>query len=125
MGKTVRLRNRSALFCDPETGFEISGNDVVMFPKRIGSLTRAWLQGGGLLVEETSDAETTQNAESRDAVPDPRRIYSDDEIRSMSYPDILSAVRELGLRTRGNSKKHEHLIEALTEYQEKLRTTNL
>lgn len=119
MGKTIRLRNRSALFCDPETGFEISGNDVVLFPKKIGSLTRAWLQGGGLLVEETSDSETTQNA-----APNPRRIYSDDEIRSMSYPDILSAVRELGLRTRGNSKKHEHLIEALTEYQERLRTTN-
>ncbi len=120
MGKTVRLRHGSALFCDPETGFEISGGEVVAFPKKVGSLTRAWLQGGGLLVGETVK-EDRQPAEPSMALPNPKRIYSDQEISEMSYDELVNVVRDSGIRTWKNSKKREHLTEALLEYQSGLK----
>lgn len=90
------------------------------FPKKVGSVTRAWLQGGGLLVEETLEGERP-TAESPMAVPNPKRIYSDREISEMSHNDLMNLIRDLGLRTWKNSKKREHLTEALMEYQSGLK----
>lgn len=123
MGKTVRLRHSSVLFCDPETGFEISGDEAAPFPRKVGSLTRAWLQGGGLLVEESVEGDSL-NDESVTPVPNPKRIYSDQEISEMSYDELVNVVRDSGIRTWKNSKKREHLIEALIEYQDTLKTSN-
>ncbi len=123
MGKTVRLRNRLVLFCDPETGFEISGDEEVLFPPKVGSLTRAWLQGGGLLVREKLEEEEAAE-ESIVAVPNPTRIYSELEISEMPYEDLMNLIRDLGLRTLKNSRKREHLTEALIEYQNGLRAVS-
>lgn len=121
MSKTVRLRHRSVLFCDPETGFEISGDEVLDFPRKVGSLTRAWLQGGGLLVGESLE-EASPEAQKQEAEPNPKRIFSDEEIREMSHDDLLALVKELGLRTPRNSKRRESLVEALKEYQDRLKS---
>lgn len=119
--KSVKLRNAATCFVDPETGFSISGEDIVALPSRIGQRTRERIQAGALIIVETeqpveapavtAEAIAIDNADDEvgDAYSEEDsnawRFYSREEIEEMNYHDLLSLAAAFGLKYGGGKSK--------------------
>ena len=58
----VRLNKKGFIFKDRECGFSIAKGEVKPLPAVLGSLTRMWLQAGGLELCEPPQASVHSNA---------------------------------------------------------------
>lgn len=120
--KSVKLRNTATCFVDPETGFAISGDDVIALPTRLGQRTRERIQAGALIVLETETKEPPVNppavkendvaAEDDDvgaAYPEEAsgawRFYSREEVEAMAYWDLINLAAAFGLTYGGGKAK--------------------
>lgn len=63
MARYLRLKNPGAYFVDPQTGLSITLDEWVPYPPTIGSLTKKWIQGGGLVIEEKEEVNEIQEEE--------------------------------------------------------------
>ncbi len=141
MSKRVRLRNASTLFNDPETGFSLSGDDVVEMPTRIGQLTRLWLQGGGLIIEESKTA-PVEITEAKITEPEPVveevedndedesvdgtvelewKFYTREEVEQINYFDLIRLASAYGLKYAKKKPKGEQLRDDFMAHQEMLK----
>lgn len=138
--KSVKLRNVATCFVDPETGFAISGDDVIALPARIGQRTRERIQAGALIVVETESKglpvnspatkETVMVAEDDDVgaayseeASGAWRFYTREEVEAMAYWDLISLAAAFGL-TYGGGKakpKGQKLRDDFMAHQEALR----
>lgn len=138
--KSVKLRNTATCFVDPETGFAISGDDVIALPTRIGQRTRERIQAGALIVIETESKETLVNspvieeavmaAEEDDVgaayseeASSAWRFYSREEVEAMSYWDLINLAAAFGLRYGGGKAKPkgQRLRDEFMAHQEALK----
>jgi hypothetical protein len=136
--KSVKLRNTSTCFIDPETGFSISGADVVALPSRLGARTRERIQAGGLIVIEEEappvvieklvepepvadniDSDVGEAFSEEDA--EAWRFYDKEEVDAMHYFDLYRLALAFGM-TFGRSKpKLAQLRDDFMAQQEKLK----
>jgi len=98
--KKLRLLDTCGSFIDPETGFQISGTEEKT-PHAVGSLTHAWLVGGGLIwVDEVVEPEE-QETSGETTIPSiqdsyPVKIPSDGVLRGYTLAKLRGLLEELG-----------------------------
>lgn len=149
MSKSVRLRNATTIFVDPETGFCLSGADNLPLPKKLGRYTKERIQAGAILVEDIPDEdevviekpvaspapvdiqeepvpaavieEKIETEEKPTEGQSTGRFYTAEEIEKMDYFTVLAMASALGLRYGRSKPKLAQLRIAFLERQEYIR----
>lgn len=138
--KSVKLRNPSTMFRDPETGFAISGADVVVLGARLGRLTKERLQAGALIIIDEPGKEPEKVIEAKIAIeqteavkeeesPDEGiegqdgawKFYTLDEIKGMHYFDLIRLADAFGLKYGRNKPKVAQLRDDFMAQQERIK----
>ena len=139
--KSVKLRNSSTCFIDPETGFAISGDEIVELPARIGARTRERIQAGGLIiiegketppvvekpVESKPEAKVDVDDDIGEAFSesdvDAWRFYDRDEVYEMHYFDLYRLAMAFGMSFKPKKPKIDRLREEFLAHQEVMKAS--
>ena len=90
----IRLKNPDGMFCDPVTGLSVVKSDVVEIHKA-GSLTQAWLNGGGLVCCDSEMIESeSQDKGGKPPFPAESQDNNELEVDSKDESDETSKAND-------------------------------
>ena len=119
MSRYIRLSKNGSIFRDKEIGFTIQKGEVKPLPPVLGSLTRLWLQAGGLELCEPPQATAPSEAPVAEVIEETKPEVTTKSDRSAGLEEFdIKTLRQLcverGIKFGYRSSK-ESLIRKIVE----------